>query len=201
MMFLKSVRKYVVAFVLLIGGLLMALPLMTFAQDEAMGGDLPAPDEHMQELSWFIGKWNVKSNMLMDADKDEWLEEDLHTVHSYEMGGHLIFEHFFGPLGGEAFEAWSLRKYNPNSGKWEQRWVDTSPGGFANWTGSYADSQFIGFANRFLDDDGNINGDRAVREVFDNITENGFSWRYEETNDGGANWKVTWTLEYTRAES
>lgn len=179
----------------------MSLPILASAQDSTTGGELPPPDEHMQELAWFIGEWNVKSHMLMDADKDEWLDEDLHTIHTYEMGGHLIFEHFFGPLGGEPFEAWSLRRYNPTSSKWEQRWVDTAPGGFANWEGSYADNQFIGYASRFLDETGGIKGDKAVREVFDNITENSFSWRYEDTEDGGKNWRVTWTLEYTRVGS
>jgi hypothetical protein len=112
---------------------------LALAQDDSgfAGGSLPDPDPHMQDLSWFIGEWNVRSRMLMDADTDEWLEEDLRTVHSYELGGNLIFEHFGGPLGGEPFEAWSLRKFNPNSGNWEQRWVDTSPGGFANWLGRW----------------------------------------------------------------
>ncbi|MBL8134076.1 MAG: DUF1579 family protein [Anaerolineae bacterium] len=162
--------------------------------------ELPPPNEHMQDLSWFIGEWDVTSRMLMDAGTGEWLEEPLHTVHTYEMGGHIIFEHFFGPLGGEPFEAWSLRKYNENSGKWEQRWVDTAPGGFANWIGSYADNQFIGYAMRFINDDGSIKDQTAYREVFDNITEDGFSWRFEQTEDGGATWTVTWTLEYVRAD-
>lgn len=194
-------RRIIFVLALLIGGLFMSLPFAVATQESATEGDLPPPDEHMQELAWFIGEWDVKSHLLMDADKDEWLDEDLHTIHTYELGGHLIFEHFFGPLGGEPFEAWSLRRYNPNTSKWEQRWVDTAPGGFAHWTGTYADNQFIGFANRFLDDEGNVKGDNAVREVFDNITENSYSWRYEETKDGGQKWKVTWTLEYTRAES
>lgn len=173
------------------------------AQDDSgfAGGDLPDPDPHMQDLSWFIGEWNVRSRMLMDADADEWLEEDLRTVHSYELGGNLIFEHFGGPLGGEPFEAWSLRKFNPNSGNWEQRWVDTSPGGFANWLGRWdaEANTFTGYAMRFIDGEFNLTGDDGAREVFDNITEDGFDWRYEQTSDGGETWEVTWTLQYRRA--
>lgn len=165
------------------------------------GGDLPEPDPHMQDLSWFIGNWDVHSRLLVDPESDTWVDEDLHTEHSYELGGHLIFEHFGGPLGGEPFEAWSLRKYNPNTGNWEQRWVDVSPGGFANWLGRWDEeaNTFTGYAMRFIDDEFNITGDMAAREVFDNITEDGFDWRYEQTSDGGETWTVTWTLEYRRA--
>ncbi|MBK8026988.1 MAG: DUF1579 family protein [Chloroflexi bacterium] len=174
------------------------------AQDDSdfAGGDLPEPDPHMQDLSWFIGEWDVHSRMLMNADTGEWLEEDLRTEHTHELGGNLIFEHFGGPLGGEPFEAWSLRKYNVNSGNWEQRWVDVAPGGFANWLGRWdmETSTFTGYAMRFIDTDFNLTGQDGAREVFDNITEEGFDWRYEQTSDGGQTWNVTWTLEYRRAQ-
>lgn len=179
----------------------MSLTLIASAQGDAASDALPAPDEHMQQLAWFIGEWDVHSRTLMNAETNEWLEEDLHTIHTYELGGNLVFEHFFGPLGGDPFEAWSLRKYNPNNERWEQRWVDTSPGGFADWIGSFdpETNTFTGYARRFLNDDLEIAGERAYREVFDNITENSFNWRYEQTEDGGATWTVTWTLDYVRA--
>ncbi|MFN8528725.1 MAG: DUF1579 family protein [Anaerolineae bacterium] len=173
------------------------------AQEDTMftGGALPDPDPHMQDLSWFIGEWDVHSHMLLNADTDEWIDEDLHTIHTYEMGGNLIFEHFGGPLGGTPFEGWSLRKYNPTTGNWEQRWVDVSAGGFANWMGRWdaETNAFAGYAMRFIDSDFNLTGETGAREIFDNITEDGFDWRYEQTSDSGATWDVTWTLRYDRA--
>jgi hypothetical protein len=167
------------------------------------GGDLATPEPQMQDLSWFIGDWDVHSHMLLDADKDQWIDEDLHTHHTYELGGNLIFEHFGGPLGGTPFEAWSLRKFNSNTGNWEQRWVDVSPGGFANWMGRWnADTKtFTGYAMRYIDDNFKLTGDKGAREIFSNITDSGFDWRYEQTSDGGKTWKVTWTLKYTRSTS
>ncbi|MBL8162484.1 MAG: DUF1579 family protein [Anaerolineae bacterium] len=192
-----------------LGGIIMvALTLSaaaTLAQDDSSfsGGALPEPDAHMQDLSWFIGEWEVHSRMQVNADTDEWVEEDLRTVHTYELGGNIIFEHFGGPLGGTPFEAWSLRKYNVNTGNWEQRWVDVSPGGFANWLGRWdaETNTFMGYAMRFIDNDFNLTGETGAREVFDNITEDGFDWRYEQTSDSGETWAVTWTLEYRRASS
>lgn len=173
--------------------------LITSAQEGEMTTDLPAPAAEMNQLDWFIGEWDIKSRMLMNAEADEWLEEDLRSTHTYEMGGHIVFEHFFGPLGGEPFEAWSIRKYNSQNSTWQQRWFDTSSPGVAEWQGTMQeDGTFIGYAKRFLDTDGNIAGDEAVREVFDNITPDQFSWRYEATSDGGQTWQVQWTLEYVR---
>jgi hypothetical protein len=193
--------------VLRFGAILMIALVITaasvLAQDDTSftGGDLPESDPHMQDLSWFIGDWDVHSHMLLDAETDEWIDEDLKTQHTYEMGGNLIFEHFGGPLGGTPFEGWSLRKFNPTTGNWEQRWADVAPGGFANWMGRWdAETKtFTGYAQRFIDNEFNLTGDTGAREIFDNITEDGFDWRYEQTSDGGKTWTVSWTLMYRRA--
>jgi hypothetical protein len=166
-----KLRTYLAAFL----GILLTGVAMLSAQ-ETTTNELPPPDEHMKEMEWFIGEWDVVSRMLM-AD-GQWIEENVSSINTYVLNGHVILENFVGPLGGEPFEAWSLRKYNPVKGKWEQRWVDTS-------------------ANRTLNEDGTIKAS-AVREVFYNITEDSFSWKFETTEDGGETWTETWTLEYTR---
>jgi hypothetical protein len=185
-------KRMIIALISLV---VLAAGAMVFAQD-----DLPEADAGMQEMDWFIGEWNVESRMLMDAEADEWLEESLTTEHTYDLGGHVIIERFYGPLGGEPFEALSIRKYNPATGKWMQRWMDTSTGPILSWEGQMEGDEFIGYSTFFLDDEGNIAGDNAVREIFYNITEDSFDWRYEQTQDGGETWTVAWELVYTRAE-
>ena len=152
----------------------------------------------MQQLDWFIGHWAVVSRSLQDDDG--WLEERLTTEHRWIMGGHVIFEHFGGPVFGQPFEAWSLRKYNTQTNQWEQRWVDTTPGGFADWTGTWdaAHRTFTGHPNRVLNADGTLKT-KAAREVFYDITAEHFLWKYERTEDGGRTWEPVWTLDYTRA--
>lgn len=176
--------------------LLVALP-GTLAQEEMAEGELPSPPDEMQQLDWFIGKWDVVSRYLT-AD-GEWVEDHLTTEHTYILGGHVIFEHFGGPLFQMPFEAWSLRKFNPNTSMWEQRWVDVTPSGFADWTGSWDGEAgtFTGYANRTLNEDGTPQ-ETAAREVFSNITDEGFAWEYQRTEDGGQTWTATWTLDYTR---
>jgi hypothetical protein len=160
---------------------------------------LPIPPDTMQQLDWFIGQWAVFSRSLQEDGS--WLEENMRAEHSTILGGHVIFEHFNGPLLGQPFEAWSLRKFNPQADHWEQRWVDTTPSGFADWTGAWdADSQtFTGYANRGRSAEGVLN-EKAAREVFFEIEPARFQWKYERTINGGQTWEIAWTLDYTRIE-
>lgn len=188
-------RHTVVALLITVGLSLFAAA--TTAQEDMTVPDLSAPDEHMQQMNWFIGDWDVVSRY--KQENGEWLEENVTSFNSYIIGGNVIFEHFIGPLFNEPFEAWSLRKYNVNTEKWEQRWVDNTAGGFANWTGTWdeATQEFIGYANRSFNEDGTLK-ETAVREVFFNIEEDRFQWRYEQSSDTGQTWEITWTLDYTR---
>lgn len=162
-----------------------------------MDNALPAAPAEMKMMEWFIGRWDVISRS--KNQEGDWLEESLTTNHSLILGGHAILEHFGGPLMGKPFEAWSLRKYNPSEERWEQRWVDTTPAGFADWTGQWDEEtrQFIGNPNRVLSPDGALNA-QAVREVFFDIEDDRFSWKYETTEDGGDTWALSWSLEYRR---
>lgn len=184
-------------------GILFTMTLTSHAQEDA--GDntpLPEADAGMQEMDWFIGEWTVESRLLVDRENDTWTEETLRTVHTYELGGHIILENFIGPLGGEPYEAWSIRQYNPQLERWQQRWFDTSSTGVAQWTGTYdaETNQYIGYSEVSLNDEFELAGDGGLREVFFNIEEDSFSWRLEGTRDAGETWNIIWTLEYTRAE-
>ena len=162
---------------------------------------LPAPAPHMHDLAWFLGEWSIFSRTFQAEPAGTWAEETIFAVHSAELGGNMIWEHFFGPLQGAAYEAWSLRKYDARKDRWFQRWVDSVPGGpVANWTGTWdaGTRSFTGYAEGFLDSEYRIKGERAMREIFDRITPDSFAWRMETTSDGGKTWTVTWTLDYTR---
>lgn len=161
---------------------------------------MPTAEEH--QLDWFIGDWDVASRLLMDVDADEWLEETVTSTVTPMIGGHALLETFSGTYGGDAFEGMSVRTYNATLGKWEQRWTDISGGGFAEYTGEYnaETGEFIGVSNQSFvpEADGGPGENIGIREVFFNIEPDHFSWRLERTRDGGENWRVIWTLEYTR---
>jgi len=158
--------------------------------------------EESHQLDWFIGTWNVKSRILVDPATDQWAEDNVSSTIKSIIGGFALQESFTGSLAGTPIDAISVRTFNSSIGKWEQRWLDNTSPGFAEYTGEYADGQFIGYSNRGYSPEveGGAAKQRGTREVFFNITPNEFSWRLETTTDGGATWTVVWTLEYTRVQ-
>lgn len=178
----------------------MSIPMPNNDVYKSIRASLPPAHDAMNDFSWFIGEWSIESSMLQDAEKDIWLQEQLYADHHYVMGGHLIFEHFYGTLNGEALEAWSLRKYNAQIERWQQCWIDSSSPMMIHWGGTFneAGDQYTGYAARFLNDAFEISGEQAAREVFFNVQADAFSWKYERTADGGKTWTVMWKLEYRR---
>lgn len=160
---------------------------------------LPEAHATMNRFEWFIGNWDIESRVRKSAESDDWLEETLYAEHTYELNHHIIFEHFFGPVGEQPYEAWSIRKYNSQADRWQQKWFDTSAPYVLNWSGTFNEAgEFIGYNERYLNAEFEIVGETATREIFYNIQADSFDWRYETTADGGKTWIITWTLKYTR---
>lgn len=160
----------------------------------------PEPPEEASQMDWFLGDWNIASRVKMSDDPEEWLEETATSTVSSVLGRFAIMETYTGTLGGTPIDAVSIRTYNSNLGKWEQRWLDNTSPGFAEYTGEYADGEFVGVSNRSFkpEAEGGRGETTGVREVFYDIEENRFSWRLETTQDNGETWEPVWYLEYTR---
>ena len=118
--------------------------------------ELPARHERMADLDWFLGLWSVHSRT-RDAENPElWHEETLFAEHTAELNGNLIWEHFFGPVQGQPYEAWSLRKYDASRDRWLQKWADSAPGGMIlNWSGTWDEAArtYIGYGEAHLNPD------------------------------------------------
>jgi hypothetical protein len=179
----------------LIGVFAMLTVTMTSAQDE-----MPAAPEEASQMDWFVGDWNVKSRMLVSLDPEQWVEDEGTSSVSTIIGGYALMETFSGSLGGSPVEGVSIRTYNSDLGKWEQRWIDNTTPGFFEFTGAWDGEQFVAEDNKnFVPEDqggrGELNG---RRETFYEISDDHFLWKYEGTRDGGETWREVWTLEYTR---
>jgi len=156
--------------------------------------------EQAHQLDWFIGTWKVESRYLNDPATDQWIEDTVSSTIQPIIGGFALQESFTGMLVGAPIDAISIRTFNSNIGKWEQRWLDNTSPGFAEYTGEFKDGMFIGYANRGYSPEieGGESKPRGTREVFFNIMPDHFSWKLETTTDSGKTWTVIWTLEYTR---
>ncbi|MEP7290409.1 MAG: DUF1579 family protein [Chloroflexota bacterium] len=168
----------------------------------------PTPEPYVltdanHQLDWFIGSWDVQSRLLIDSDTDQWMEETATSTVEPIIGGFALLERFDGTYGGTPIQAVSVRIYNSSISKWQQRWTDSTSPGFAPYTGQFIDGEFIAYSDSGYSPEieGGTGEDKTVgaREVFFDIEEDHFSWRWETSYDGGETWDAVWTLEYTRA--
>jgi Protein of unknown function (DUF1579) len=196
-----------IAIVLLVSLLILAATAVSAQSDmtpeptpEATAVPYTLPEEAHQ-LDWFIGTWNVQSRYLNDPATDQWIEDRVSSTITPIIGGFALQERYTGTFAGTPIDAISIRAYNATIDKWEQRWLDNTSPGFAEYTGEYKDGMFFGYSNRGYSPEieGGAVKERGTREVFFNIMPDQFSWRLETTTDSGKTWTVVWTLEYTRA--
>ncbi|NER13168.1 hypothetical protein GWK08_06940 [Leptobacterium flavescens] len=107
------------------------------------------------------------------------------------LDGKVIQENFTDPSTG--FKGTSISVFNPQTKQWHQAWAD-SQGGYIDLIGAMDGEKRI-FKTKPVQQ-----GDKKVvrRMVFKDISENGFTWDWESTTDGGENWKLLWRIEYSK---
>jgi hypothetical protein len=74
---------------------------------------------------------------------------------------------------------------------WRQTWVDNQGGYFA-LTGGPEGDDFVLTNTRINDQMPH------QRMVFEDITANSLTWRWQRSTDGGATWTDQWVIHYTR---
>ena len=191
-------QKVVVTFLLI-----MSLGVFMTLAARAQDGEFAQVPEESHQMDWFIGEWEVASRYLVSTDPEEWVEDTVTSTIQPVVGGFALMETFKGTLTGLPIDGLSVRTYNSDLGKWEQRWIDnTGSVGFAEYTGEWneEEGEFTGYSNRSFkpEDQGGRGEEAGTREIFFDIEEDRFSWRLEQSSDGGETWTTVWTLEYTR---
>ena len=110
-----------------------------------------------------------------------------------EYDGAVIMERFAG-TGENALHGMSVSVFNPNTGRWNQTWVDNQ-GGYLDFEGGFDDGKMI------LSRRATIQGKDVVqRMVWFNITADSFDWNWERSDDGGATWNTLWPIHYERSK-
>lgn len=181
---------------------LLAVLFVVSAASAQEVSPVPAPPAEFHQMDWFIGEWSVVSRYRTSIDPEVWDETTLVSTIRPILDGYALLETFTGPLLSTAYDAISIRTYNPALGKWEQRYLDNSGTGYAEYTGEWNEEagEFVAYGNRSFkpQSEGGRGELSGAREVFFDIEDDRFSWRWETSSDGGETWSVVWTLEYTR---
>ena len=133
----------------------------------------------MGGLDFWIGSWGVT-----------WEGGHGTNTVTLEMGGRVITERFEA-LEPERFSGLSVSVLGPDD-VWRQTWVD-SIGDYWHFEGGPQDDGTFVFATP-----GKVDADQMYkRMVFSEISPDGFSWRWEFSDDRSA-WEPRWAIAYRR---
>ncbi len=104
----------------------------------------------------------------------------------------VIQEHFEALEGAyKGMKGTSISVFNPQQKTWHQTWQDNQ-GGNIVFTGRTEDSK------KYFETQ--MTGNAQSRMVFYDFTDEGFTWDWEATQDGGKTWKLNWRINYTKAK-
>lgn len=167
-----------------------ALGLVLAGAAAAADGATPATAQPADLYDFWVGDWDAR-----------WTQEDgsegrgrNHVVKILD--GRVIEENFeeLGEGPEPRLKGRSISVLNPATGTWKQAWADNQ-GGWFSFTGA-ADGDRRMFLTESVDAQGRR---RMQRMVFHGIRADAFTWDWESSADGGANWKRLWRIDYRRA--
>ena len=152
----------------------------------------PAPaactGPEFRQLDFWLGQWNVR----WDASPGTPAGSGTNSI-TRSHGGCVVQEDFVGGPSTGGLVGRSVSVYHAPAKRWRQTWVDNQGGYFALVGGPEGD-RFVLVSSRLRD------GTPAQRMVFEAITENSLTWRWQTTQDAGASWADQWVIHYTRAQ-
>ena len=164
--------------VFLIAGLAACAPAL--AQSQA-----PCDGPEFRQLDFWLGTWDLAYTQGGKAGTSR-------NRVTKQLDGCVVQEDFEGPPGTPLVGR-SVSMFDRASGRWKQTWVDNQ-GSYLDFTGGMEDGRMV-FAREF-----ERNGQRIrQRMVFDDVSADGLTWRWQRSTDAGATWATAWEIRYRRA--
>ena len=146
--------------------------------------------EHRQFDFW-IGDWQLVVRTRSAPGADTWVESRATNEIRATYGGCAIEEHFRAEGPDEPWSGHSVSTYA--EGKWRQTWVDDQ-GSYMTFVGRFSSGEMILDGEPMTKDGKSF----RMRMVFTAITKEALTWRWERTDDDGAHFRPTMTIEYAR---
>jgi hypothetical protein len=152
------------------------------------------------DFDFFFGSWqqaNRKRVKPLVAGDDEWVEFESHSEARPILGGLGNVDTFKAPdfPGRPAFEGFSLRLFDPETGVWRIWWASTVGNGQLD---EPVVGQFEDGIGRFECDDVIDGVSVRVRYMWKDITADSATWEQAFSFDDGATWDTNWITRHTR---
>lgn len=170
--------------------LAMAVVLMASAN---VGAQQPAAPpcsgEAYRQLDFWVGTWDAA----WEASPGQPAGHGTNVI-TRTLGDCVIEENFDGGPSTGNLIGRSVSIYHAPLGRWRQTWVDNQGGHFALIGGPVGDKFVLETAPA-------TERGPYQRMVFENITPQAFTWRWQSTTDQGATWTDAWVIRYTKRAS
>ena len=163
----------------------MAALALAPAQAQQQAQTPPCSTPEFRQMDFWLGTWDAHYT----ADTSQ--APGGRNVITREYGNCVVQEQFDGGPQAQGLIGHSVSTYHVPSQQWRQTWVDNQGGYFALVGGPVGDD-FI------------LTNTRATenaphqRMVFEDITPNSFTWRWQSSADAGATWTDSWVIHYVR---
>ncbi|MCW2919517.1 MAG: hypothetical protein JWN52_7585 [Actinomycetia bacterium] len=162
----------------------------------------PTTSDSRQDFDFLFGSWRIDNRKiadLLDPGCTEWVEFEAYGEARPVLGGLGNIDSFSAaamPDGG-AFEAMTLRLFDPGTGLWRIWWASSRAPGQLD---TPVEGRFTDGHGQFFADD--VINDRTVKVRFDwtHPTSNTARWEQAFSYDGGNTWKLNWTMAFTRTD-
>jgi len=145
----------------------------------------PCSTPEFRQMDFWLGDWDAHYT------EDTSQPAGGRNIITREYDGCVIQEAFNGGPQAQGLIGHSVSTYHAPTRQWRQTWVDNQGGYFA-LTGGPVGDDFI------------LNNTRITenapyqRMVFEDITQQSFTWRWQGSTDAGQTWTDQWVIHYVR---
>jgi len=168
--------------------IILASPASVFAQSAGASAATPPPapcsDAAYRALDFWVGDWAAA----WDANGQK--GTGTNRIRRDEFGNCAITERF--TIDDGSFSGFSVSTYRPPQKHWRQTWVDDQGGYFDLEGGPQADGRFV------LENRRPSEAAPFLRMVFEDISADAFTWRWQGRPAADQEWQDRWVIRYTR---
>ena len=163
----------------------------------ALEGQSVCDAPQAREFDFWIGEWNVVNKRLTE---EGWAEMGRAAAKVYPiLGGCALVEHWRGTAWGNKTIGFSVRNFDPETGKWFLllSWPGQNRPGFGTLEGTFTHGRGEFFRERETPE-----GETSLtRYSFSDTKPDALRWDAAESKDGGGNWQTYWIMEFSRRDA
>ncbi|NNE06200.1 MAG: hypothetical protein HKN15_10805 [Xanthomonadales bacterium] len=163
--------------------LILALFVSSCAMADEFGQASPDAPQELGQYAFIIGKWQCQTRFM--GPDGTFNEGQATWTGHYTLDGWAIKDDWRSTLpNGRPFHGFNIRSFNPQTGKWDNRWL---PQYSLQW--KYFESEQAGDTMVMIGGEGtDARGSFVDRNTFYEISENSWRWRKDRSYDGGETW-------------